>query len=192
MRLGSMWAFSCRIRRRWHIVGGLRFHRTHAGGDQQRAGGGERLSHDLCKTDIDVVFADEVAQPKTGRTFVESLIEAHGRFGLGDLYPRFVIAREEGRPKITLLRRPSWKNGWPNVKVKGFRLIPLQGTGPASSFSPPAPRACPKVSRSRGRSSSTWPVGFTSLLKYSRRRRLHLHAAQPLQLALHQLDDRVA
>ena len=37
---------------------------------------GERLSSDLCKTDIDVVFADEVAQPKAGLTFVESLIES--------------------------------------------------------------------------------------------------------------------
>ncbi|MBW2615642.1 MAG: AMP-binding protein [Deltaproteobacteria bacterium] len=56
---------------------------------------GEKLSIDINKTDVEVVFADEVEQPKTGRTFVESLMDSHQRYGLGDLYPRYVISRRE-------------------------------------------------------------------------------------------------
>ncbi len=121
MRIASMWASSCRIRRRWHTCfGGCAFTNSTLVGINN-AQVGERLSSDLCKTDIDVVFADEVAQPKTGRTFVESLIEAHERYGLGDLYPRYVIAR-----------RRQANNHPPEVAVLEERLAQCEGEG----FSP--------------------------------------------------------
>ena len=56
---------------------------------------GEKLFTDLSSMDIDVVFADEVEQPGTGRTFVESILEVHQRYGLDNLYPRYVIARKK-------------------------------------------------------------------------------------------------
>jgi long-subunit acyl-CoA synthetase (AMP-forming) len=55
---------------------------------------GEKLFTDLSSMDIDVVFADEVEQPGSGRTFLESLLEVHQRYGLDNLYPRYVIARK--------------------------------------------------------------------------------------------------
>ena len=35
---------------------------------------GEKLFADLSSADIDVIFADEVEQPGSGRTFLESLL----------------------------------------------------------------------------------------------------------------------
>jgi fatty-acyl-CoA synthase len=55
---------------------------------------GEKLFTDLSSMDIDVVFADEVEQPGSGRTFLESLLVVHQRYGLDNLYPRYVIARK--------------------------------------------------------------------------------------------------
>lgn len=55
---------------------------------------GEKLFTDLRSMDIDVVFADEEEQPGYGRSFVESLVEVHQRFGLDNLYPRHMIARK--------------------------------------------------------------------------------------------------
>ncbi len=55
---------------------------------------GKKLFADLSDTDIDVVFVDEAAQPKCGRTFVESLQDVHRRYGIDNLYPRYVIARK--------------------------------------------------------------------------------------------------
>jgi fatty-acyl-CoA synthase len=55
---------------------------------------GEKLFTDLSSMDIDVVFADEVEQPRCGSTFVESLVEVHQRYGLDNLYPGYVIARK--------------------------------------------------------------------------------------------------
>jgi len=54
---------------------------------------GERLARDIVGTDIDVVFADELEQPKTGRTFLENLLEARQRFGMPHLQSRHIIAR---------------------------------------------------------------------------------------------------
>jgi long-subunit acyl-CoA synthetase (AMP-forming) len=56
---------------------------------------GEKLFTDLSSTDIDVVFADEAEQPGSGRTFLESLLEVHQRYGLDHLYPRYIIARKK-------------------------------------------------------------------------------------------------
>ena len=55
---------------------------------------GKKLFIDLSSMDIDVVFADEVEQPGCGRTFVESLVKVHQRYGLDKLYPRYMIARK--------------------------------------------------------------------------------------------------
>lgn len=54
---------------------------------------GEKLASDVKNTDIDILFADEAAQPKTGRTFLETVLEAHRQWDLGALYPRFIVAR---------------------------------------------------------------------------------------------------
>ena len=55
---------------------------------------GEKLATDGKNMDIEVLFADDVEQPKTGRTFLEALLEAHRRYDLGSLYPDYIIARQ--------------------------------------------------------------------------------------------------
>jgi len=54
---------------------------------------GQRLATDIKNMDVDVLFVDEVEQPKSGRTFLESVVEAHRDHDLSPLYPRYVIAR---------------------------------------------------------------------------------------------------
>lgn len=54
---------------------------------------GKQLAVDVKNTDIEVLFVDEIAQPKTNRTFLETLVDAHRQWSLGDLYPGFIIAR---------------------------------------------------------------------------------------------------
>ncbi|MBW1783844.1 MAG: AMP-binding protein [Deltaproteobacteria bacterium] len=56
---------------------------------------GQRLAIDIKNMDVDVLFVDEVEQPKSGRTFLESVKEAHETYDLSALYPHFVIARKQ-------------------------------------------------------------------------------------------------
>ncbi|MBW1714149.1 MAG: AMP-binding protein [Deltaproteobacteria bacterium] len=77
-----------------YLLGGCAFtNSTLVGINNAQVGG--KLASDINKMDVEVIFADEVQQPKTGRTFVESLIDAHQRHGLGELYPRYVFARRK-------------------------------------------------------------------------------------------------
>lgn len=55
---------------------------------------GQRLAVDIKNMDVDVLFVDEVEQPKSGRTFLESVKEAHESYDLSTLYPQYVIARK--------------------------------------------------------------------------------------------------
>jgi fatty-acyl-CoA synthase len=127
---------------------------------------GERLSSDLCKTDIDVVFADEAAQPKTGRTFVESIIEAHERFGLGELYPRYVIARrrqaENHPPDVAVL-----EDRLAQCEGERFSPAPLQGDGTGVIIFTSGTTGMPKGIEVTWNKLIDVAVGFTSLLKYS-------------------------
>jgi fatty-acyl-CoA synthase len=54
---------------------------------------GKQLAADVKNTDVEALFVDEAQQPKTDRTFLETLMEAHRQWDLGDLYPDYVIAR---------------------------------------------------------------------------------------------------
>jgi fatty-acyl-CoA synthase len=127
---------------------------------------GERLSSDLCKTDIDVVFADEVAQPKTGHTFVESLIEAHERYGLGDLYPRYVIARRRQAnnhpPDVAVLEERLAR-----CEGEGFSPAPLDGDGTGVIIFTSGTTGMPKGIEVTWKKLVDVAVGFTALLKYS-------------------------
>jgi len=55
---------------------------------------GQHLAVDAKNMDVDVLFVDEVDQPKSGRTFLESVKEAHELYDLSGLYPQYVIARK--------------------------------------------------------------------------------------------------
>ena len=77
-----------------YLLGGCAFSNTTLVG-LNNAQVGEKLFTDLSSMDVDVVFADEVEQPGCGRTFLESLVEVHQRYGLDNLYPRYVIARQK-------------------------------------------------------------------------------------------------
>ncbi len=54
---------------------------------------GEKLAFDINKIDIDVLFVDEVMQPHTERTFLETVLEAKDRFALDNLTEDHIIAR---------------------------------------------------------------------------------------------------
>jgi hypothetical protein len=60
---------------------------------------GQRLAADIKNMDVDVLLVDEVEQPKTGRTFLESVMAAHERHDLSPLFPEYVIARKEQQKK---------------------------------------------------------------------------------------------
>ena len=77
-----------------YLLGGCAFSNTTLVGINNSQVG-EKLFTDLSSMDVDVVFADEVEQPGCGRTFLESLVEVHQRYGLDNLYPRYVIARKK-------------------------------------------------------------------------------------------------
>ncbi|MBW1775746.1 MAG: AMP-binding protein [Deltaproteobacteria bacterium] len=55
---------------------------------------GQRLATDIKNMDVNVLFVDEVEQPKSGRTFLESVMGAHRDHNLSPLYPEYVIARK--------------------------------------------------------------------------------------------------
>ena len=55
---------------------------------------GQRLAADIRNMDVDMLLVDEVQQPKSGRTFLESVVEAHRDYDLSSLYPEYVIARK--------------------------------------------------------------------------------------------------
>jgi len=54
---------------------------------------GQRLATDIKNMDVDLLLVDEIEQPKSGRTFLESVMEAHEEYDLSPLYPRYVFAR---------------------------------------------------------------------------------------------------
>jgi fatty-acyl-CoA synthase len=87
---------------------------------------GERLAHDINGMDIDVIFADEADQPRTGRTFLENLLEAHRRFGLAGIHPRHIIARQrqasDHPPGIATIEEKM-----ANVSNDAFTPTPLDG-----------------------------------------------------------------
>ena len=56
---------------------------------------GQRLAKDIKNMDVDMLLVDEVQQPKSGRTFIESVMEAHRDHDLSSLYPEYVIARTQ-------------------------------------------------------------------------------------------------
>jgi len=127
---------------------------------------GERLFADLKKTDIDLVFADEAAQPKTGRTFVESLIEVHERYGLDDLYPRYVIARKRQAnnhpPEVTIL-----EERLAQYADERFSPEPLDGNGTGVIIFTSGTTGVPKGIEVTWNKLVDVAAGFTSLLKYS-------------------------
>ena len=55
---------------------------------------GQRLAEDIRNMDVDILLVDEVQQPKSERTFLESVMEAHEDHDLSSLYPEYVIARK--------------------------------------------------------------------------------------------------
>jgi fatty-acyl-CoA synthase len=55
---------------------------------------GRRLATDIKNMDVDMLFVDEIERPKSARTFLESVMEAHRGHDLSSLYPRYVIARK--------------------------------------------------------------------------------------------------
>jgi len=55
---------------------------------------GQRLAADIRNMDVDMLLVDEVQQPKSERTFLESVMEAHRDHDLSCLYPEYVIARK--------------------------------------------------------------------------------------------------
>ena len=56
---------------------------------------GQRLAMDIKNMDVDMLFVDEIEQPKSVRTFLESVMEANDDFDLSSLYPQYVIARKK-------------------------------------------------------------------------------------------------
>ena len=54
---------------------------------------GQRLATDIKNMDVDILFVDEVKQPKSEHTFLESVMAVHREYDLSSLYPRYVIAR---------------------------------------------------------------------------------------------------
>ncbi|MCP4579627.1 MAG: AMP-binding protein [Deltaproteobacteria bacterium] len=54
---------------------------------------GQGLATDIKNMDVDVLLVDEVAQPKSGRTFLESVMAANHDHDLSHLYPQYVFAR---------------------------------------------------------------------------------------------------
>ena len=127
---------------------------------------GEKLSTDLNKMDIEVVFADEVEQPKTGLTFVESVIDVHHRFGLGDLYPRYVIARKRQAnnhpPEVaTIEERLAQCEG------DDFSPVPLDENSTGVIIFTSGTTGAPKGIEVMWKKLVDVGVGFTSLLNYS-------------------------
>lgn len=87
---------------------------------------GQKLATDVNKMDIEAIFVDEAPQPKTGRTFLETVLQAEQRFGLGGLYPDYVIARKRQAknhpPRVlTIAEKLTQCQG------HDFAPIPLQG-----------------------------------------------------------------
>ena len=86
---------------------------------------GQRLAMDIRNMDVDLLFVDEAAQPKSGRTFLESVMEAHGDYDLSPLYPKYVIARrrqERNHPASVSTIEEMLEAGG----VKDFSPTPLQ------------------------------------------------------------------
>lgn len=55
---------------------------------------GEKLATDINNADVDVLFVDDHEMPKTEASFLTAVIQAHQRFGLGDLYPDRIVASD--------------------------------------------------------------------------------------------------
>lgn len=55
---------------------------------------GQRLAADIRNMDVDMLLVDEAEQPKSGRTFLESVMEAHRDHDLSLIYPQYVLARK--------------------------------------------------------------------------------------------------
>ncbi len=127
---------------------------------------GEKLATDLNKMDIEVVFADEVEQPKTGRTFVESVIDVHGRFGLGDLYPRYLIGRRSQTrnhpPEVATI------GDWlAKCKAKAFSPVSLDENTTGVIIFTSGTTGAPKGIEVKWKKLIDVGVGFTTLLNYS-------------------------
>ena len=56
---------------------------------------GEKLAVDINNMEIDVLFVDEVQQPKTGKTFLENVIVAQKKYGFSTLDQKYIIARKK-------------------------------------------------------------------------------------------------
>lgn len=91
---------------------------------------GEQLAVDVKNTDVEVLFVDEAAQPKTGRTFLETLLEVHRQTDLGPLYPDYIVARKRQAarhpPEIATIDEALWR-----YREHPFSPMPLDpdGTG---------------------------------------------------------------
>jgi acyl-CoA synthetase (AMP-forming)/AMP-acid ligase II len=55
---------------------------------------GRRLAVDILNMDVDMLLVDEVEQPKSKQTFLESVMAVHADHDLSSLYPEYVIARK--------------------------------------------------------------------------------------------------
>ncbi len=87
---------------------------------------GQRLAMDIKNMDVDVLLVDEIEQPKSGRTFLESVMETHRVYDLSPLYPRYVIARrrqEKNHPN----RVPTIGEVLEKGAGQDFTPIPLEG-----------------------------------------------------------------
>jgi fatty-acyl-CoA synthase len=63
---------------------------------------GEKLATDITNADVDLLFVDDHVMPKTNNSFFNAVLQAHERFGLGDLYPSRIITRNstpDGHPE---------------------------------------------------------------------------------------------
>lgn len=127
---------------------------------------GEKLAADLNKMDIEVVFADEVEQPKTGRTFVEAIIDAHEHYGVGDLYPDYVIARARQAhnhpPEVATI-----EERLAHSREEVFSPVPLDDNGTGVIIFTSGTTGEPKGIEVMWKKLIDVGVGFTSLLNYS-------------------------
>jgi len=83
------------------------------------------LAKDIKNMDVDVLLVDEAEQPKSGQTFLETVVAANSEHDLSHLYPQYVIARRrQGKdhpPGIATIGEML-----KGVEIKDFTPTPLE------------------------------------------------------------------